>query len=132
MKIDSKSPYKTILSLAWPQLLMMFFHFWIGFLDVYVAGLIDKNVQAALGIVTQILFFLLIVAISFANGSVSTISQSIGARKILRAKRYAALSLTISFVAGIILCILGLLFRDELAGVLGTPKEIFHICKYFF
>ncbi|GAB6887352.1 MATE family efflux transporter [Desulfothermus okinawensis JCM 13304] len=109
----------------------MFFHFWIGFLDVYVAGLIDKNVQAALGIVTQILFFLLIVAISFANGSVSTISQSIGARKILRAKRYAALSLTISFVAGIILCILGLLFRDELAGVLGTPKEIFHICKYF-
>ena len=131
MDIDTKSPYKTILSLAWPQLLMMFFHFWIGFLDVYVAGLIDKSVQAALGIVTQILFFLLIVAISFANGAVSTISQSIGANREIRAKRYASLCIIIAIFSGVILCVVGFLFRDKLTLLLGTPKEIFYICKYF-
>ncbi len=125
------SRLKIILSLAWPQVLMMFFHFWIGFLDVYVAGLIDSKVQASLGIVTQILFFLLIVAISFANGSVSTISQSLGGQRETRAKRYAMLSLEIAALAGIILCFLGFLFKKELVLILKTPRPLYEITTYF-
>ncbi len=131
MNIEKDSPYRTIISLAWPQLVMMFFHFWIGFLDVYVAGLIDKRVQASLGIVTQILFFLLIVAISFANGAVSTISQSLGAKREMRAKRYGTVCIEISLVAGVFLCGLGLTFRSQLTSLLGTPKELHAICEYF-
>lgn len=125
------SPIKMILSLAWPQVLMMFFHFWIGFLDVYVAGLIDSKVQASLGIVTQILFFLLIVAISFANGSVTTISQSLGARRENRAKKYGVLCLEIALVAGLILCLTGLFFKKGLVLALKTPEALYDITIYF-
>ena len=131
MNIDKNSPYKSIISLAWPQFLMMFFHFWIGFLDVYVAGLLNSKVQASLGIVTQILFFLLIVAISFANGAVSTISQSIGAGRENRAKRFACVCMEVGLISGLILCTFGLFFKEQLVHVLKTPKEIYYITSYF-
>ena len=131
MNIDKNSPYKAIISLTWPQFLMMFFHFWIGFLDVYVAGLLNSKVQASLGIVTQILFFLLIVAISFANGAVSTISQSIGAGRENRAKRFACVCMEVGLISGLILCTFGLFFREQLVHVLKTPKEIYYITSYF-
>ena len=69
--------YKTIWRLAWPQVLMMFFHFLIGFVDVWVAGRLGRDVQACMGLITQALFFFLVVALAMANGSVAAISQSL-------------------------------------------------------
>src|SRR6056297_1891851 len=88
-----RSHLDSIWRLAWPQTLMMVFHFLIGFVDVFVAGRIGDDVQASLGMITQTLLFFLIIAIALANGSVSAISQSLGAGKTLRAVRYVTLVL---------------------------------------
>ncbi len=124
--------YRVIWALAWPQILMMFFHFWIGFIDVYVAGRLDPKVQASLGLVTQMLFFLLIVAMSFSNGAVSTISQSLGAGKILRAKRYGYLCMEIALIGGSFLLGVGLVFNSFFLKLLRTPSSLVPITGYFF
>ncbi len=122
---------RAIWSLAWPQLLMMFFHFWIGFVDVYVAGRIDEQVQASLGIITQALFFFLIIAMALANGAVSAISQSLGARRPKRAQRYIVLGLSIVFAASLLLAGVSLGIRDLFLTLMQVPSEIRHITDYF-
>ncbi len=130
-RYGKRESYLAIWRLAWPQILMMFFHFWIGFIDVYVAGRIDSRVQASLGLVTQMLFFLLIVAMSFSNGAVSTISQSLGARRYLRARRFAYLCMEIALGAGFSLMLIGFFCRSVLIAILRTPLSLIPITDYF-
>lgn len=121
---ETARPYRTIWRLVWPQALMMFFHFWIGFADVYVAGLLNREVQAALGLITSCLFFLLIVAVAVANGSVASISQSMGAGREKRAARYVGLCLELALGMGALLSVAGMGAKDALLFVMRVPEVI--------
>jgi MATE family multidrug resistance protein len=63
--------FRIIWALAWPQILMMFLTFCIGFVDVYVGGRIDRETQAAIGVLSQAMFFFQVVAAAVANGAVA-------------------------------------------------------------
>lgn len=121
---ETARPYRTIWRLAWPQALMMFFHFWIGFADVYVAGLLNREVQAALGLITSCLFFLLIIGVAVANGSVASISQSLGAGREKRARRYVGLCLELGVAFGLLFLVLGTSAKDALLFVMRVPQSI--------
>lgn len=124
------SPTRTIWRLAWPQVLMMLFHFLIGFVDVWVAGRISREVQASMGMVSQSFFIFLVVAIAVANGSVAVISQSMGAGLWRRVQRYVGLSLSSAGVFGAFLLVGGFMLRDTLIAVLQTPEELRPIMAY--
>ncbi|MCJ2163722.1 MULTISPECIES: MATE family efflux transporter [unclassified Pseudodesulfovibrio] len=127
----SHAPTRTIWNLAWPQLLMTMFHVLIGMADVWVAGYINREVQASLGIITQSLFFLLVVAMAVANGSVAAISQSIGAGLEKRAKRYIGLCLILACLLGAIFLFLGLPLKNMLLSALQVPFEMRPVTQYF-
>lgn len=118
---------REIWALTWPQALMMLFQFLVGMTDVVVAGEIDSNVQAALGIINQCQFFLLVFGFAVVNGGVTAMSQSMGADKALRAERY--IGLLFKLVGGICLLILlaGYIFREALFTALQVPGEIFSL-----
>ncbi|UIJ37578.1 MATE family efflux transporter [Desulfobaculum bizertense] len=126
-----KASYRAIWNLSWPQILMMFFHFWVGFIDVYVAGKLNREVQASLGLITNCLFFLLIIAQSVANGAVAAVSQSMGAELRRRAQRYIGLCMELALLGGVAIMGVGLLFRDELLLLLQVPPEIQSITSEF-
>lgn len=126
-----QTPYRTIWSLSWPQILMMFFNFLIGFVDVWVAGRINREVQASLGLITQSLFFFLIIATAVSQGAVAAIGQSLGAGKPLRAKRYAGLCMILGLVFGFVILLLGLPLEDVLLWALQVPEAIAPITDYF-
>ncbi|MFI3271146.1 MAG: MATE family efflux transporter [Pseudomonadota bacterium] len=123
---------RSIWRLTWPQMLMMLFHFLIGFTDVWVAGRIDANVQASFGIVTQCMFFLLVVATAMASGAVASISQALGACKYQRARRYILLITYAGFAAGLIIASIGLLFREPFLRLLMVPEDILPVAVYFW
>ncbi|BCS87025.1 MATE family efflux transporter [Pseudodesulfovibrio sediminis] len=127
----SRAPYRTIWNLAWPQVLMMLFHFLIGLTDVWVAGYINREVQASLGIISQSLFFLLVVAMAVANGSVAAISQSLGAGLFKRVKRYVGLCIILAGLLGGIFTIVGLPLKDLLLLALQVPHEMRPVTEYF-
>jgi putative MATE family efflux protein len=128
---DPDRPYATIFRLAWPQVLMMFAHFFVGFVDVYVAGKLSSEVQASLGVITSSLFFMLIIAISVANGAVAAISQSIGAGKERRAGRYVGLSLGLAVTAGFVILGVGWFVQGLFLDLLQVPPEIKDVARYF-
>lgn len=128
---DPDRPYATIWRLAWPQILMTFAHFFIGFVDVYVAGKMNTEVQASLGMITSSLFFMLIIAISVANGGIAAISQSIGRGKEDRARRYVGLLLQIGVVAGMVILSAGYFLQDIFLDLVQVPDEIRGVAEYF-
>jgi putative MATE family efflux protein len=125
------APYHTIWNLAWPQIIMMVFHFFIGLVDVWVAGHINREVQASLGIISQSLFFLLVVAMAVANGAVAAISQSMGAGLHKRVKRYVGLCLIFGVILGGVFLIIGLPAKDLLVSALQVPQEMRPVTEYF-
>ena len=128
---DSGATFRLIWSLAWPQVLMMLAHFLIGFVDVVVAGRIDREVQASMGLMTQCLFFFLIIAIALANGSVAAISQSMGAGLPRRVRRYVGLCLMLAAGFGAIFLFIGLPLQGLLLDALQTPESIREISGEF-
>ena len=48
------SLWANIWQLSWPMLLIMIFNFLVAFTDIYVAGLINPKVQAAVGFVVTL------------------------------------------------------------------------------
>ncbi|PKN09799.1 MAG: MATE family efflux transporter [Deltaproteobacteria bacterium HGW-Deltaproteobacteria-8] len=131
MQIEStQSTSRLIWTLTWPQVLMMVFHFLIGFADVWVAGQIDARLQAALGIITQSLFFFLVIATAVAGGGVAAITQSLGAGKILRAERYVGLCLLVAVVFGLIFPLVGLPTKGLFVRMLQVPQEIAPLTEY--
>ncbi len=127
----SRTPYRIIWNLAWPQILMMLFHFLIGMADVWVAGYIDREVQASLGIISQSLFLLLVVAMAVANGAVAAISQSTGAGLHTRVKRYVGLCIILAGIMGGTFLILGLPLKNLLIDALQVPDKMQPITEYF-
>ncbi len=113
-----------IWNLAWPQILMMFLFFCVGFTDVWAAGRISAGVQAAFGLISQCITFLLVVSMAASSGAMATISQSIGAGRMARARRYVALITMGGFVAGIVVAMLALALEGPLLAILMIPKDI--------
>lgn len=122
--VSSVVSTREIWTLTWPQLLMMLFQFLIGFTDVWVAGRIHADVQAALGLVMQCFFFFMVIGIAIANASVSAMSQSLGAGRPQRAKRYLGLVLNMSLVMCAVAVLLGYFLRDQLMWLLQVPEAI--------
>ncbi|MBA4358545.1 MAG: MATE family efflux transporter, partial [Desulfovibrio sp.] len=121
---------RLIWSLSWPQVLMMVFHFLIGFVDVWVAGRIDYRMQASLGIITQSLFFFLVIATAVAGGGVAAISQSLGAGRTLRAERYIGLCLIVAVVFGLLFPLVGLPAKGLFVRLLQVPQDIAPLTEY--
>ncbi|NLY41134.1 MAG: MATE family efflux transporter [Desulfovibrionales bacterium] len=124
------APYATIWGLTWPQLVMMFFHFLIGFVDVWVAGRIGRDVQACMGVMTQAMFFFLVIGTALANGSVTAISQSTGAGLHRRIERFVGLSVSLGLLTGILIFALGLTFAHEFLLMLRIPTDVQPIAAY--
>lgn len=128
---QDRASFAAIWKLTWPQMLMMIAHFLIGFVDVYVTGRIGREVQAAMGLITQSLFFFLVLAFAVANGSVAAISQSLGACRFDRAKRYVGLSLALALGFGALLFIGGNALQGLFLRLLQVPTEIRPQTEFF-
>lgn len=127
-QIANKSDIKTFLreswSMSWPIILIMFFEFTTGLADVYIAGRVGKETQAAYGFIIQLYFVFIIVGNALTVGAVSVISRlfTAGNKGELSEAIYSTLSMTI--VAGLILGIGGFLFTDDIIVLMNIPQAL--------
>ncbi len=109
---------------AWPLTLFMFFEFLIGLTDVYVAGRVGKNVQAAYGFVVQFYFMFIVIANALTVGTVSIVSRlyTSGDRSDLASAVYS--SLVSAALAGLIVAGLGITLAPAVIRLLNIPGEL--------
>ncbi len=72
---DVKGYLEESWAIGWPMVLIMLFDFLISLTDVYIAGRVGKEVQAAYGFIVQLYFVFAVVATALNVGAVSVISK---------------------------------------------------------
>ncbi|WP_303701421.1 MATE family efflux transporter [Flexistipes sinusarabici] len=106
------------------MILIMVFMFFISLTDVFIAGRISKDVQASVGLVSQVYFIFVVVATASNVGTVSVISRLYGSDD-LDTYRNAVYSILLTiFVAGVVLSILGVLLSSIIIKLLNVPESI--------
>ena len=81
------------------------YSFFVGLTDVFVAGFISPNVQAAVGFVTQLYFIVVILANAISIGILAMISRAVGAAQLEKAVSIAKQSLILGCLIALILAI---------------------------
>jgi putative MATE family efflux protein len=113
---------------SWPMTLIMFFEFLISLTDVYVAGRISKEVQAAYGFVIQIYFICVVVANALTVGTVSVVSRIFTAQPRQGDRRDLAeavfSSVATAGAAGLVVCAAGMVLLPYIIGVLNIPEAL--------
>ena len=120
-----------IWQISWPMLLIMMFMFMVGFADIYVAGLINPEVQAAVGFIGVLYFLLIILANAISIGTVALVSRNIGAGDNAKATANAKQSLIFGFFVAVALTIAAYVFSRQIIAVAGFPPEISAIGETF-
>ena len=124
--------WMNIWQISWPMFLIMIFNFFVGLTDVYVAGFISPEVQAAVGFVSQIYFLIIIIANAISIGTLALVSRAVGAGNTKNALETAKQSLLFSVFIAVALTAAGLVFSKEVISASGFPAKIQDISEHFF
>jgi MATE family multidrug resistance protein len=125
------SLWENIWRISWPMFLIMVFSFLVGFADVYVAGFIGPEVQAAVGFISQIYFLITIIANAISIGTLALISRAIGAGDTKRAIAVARQSLIFSLLVAAAITAVCLIFYREIISLAGFPAATRIIAEKF-
>lgn len=106
--------------------LIMFFEFLITLTDVYIAGKISKEVQAAYGFVTQIYFIFTVIGNALTVGTVSVISRLCESIEDESYSRTVFSTVITSIVSGLILGLGGILLTPTIFTLLDIPDTLKH------
>jgi multidrug resistance protein, MATE family len=111
-------------SMGWPMMIIMFFEFLTGFIDIFVAGRISKEIQAAYGFVIQLYFVFIIVGNAFSIGVVAVVSQIFTSKNGDRLSEavYSAVAATV--VLGATLGISGVFLTPVIIDLLHIPPGL--------
>ena len=122
---------KAIWELTWPQLAMMTCQFVIGITDAWAGGQIGPEAQATIGFITQFQMVFMALAMAASGGAVASVSQSLGAGRTLRARRYVALTVCTCVGAGMLIALASGVFRVPLLELAHTPQAMFSLATLF-
>lgn len=128
----SDIPYNEIWTLVWPQTATMLCTIIISLTDVYVGGKINSTVQASIGVGAQLHALFMVIGTSIGVGAISAVSQSLGAKRFGRAKKYAGLVIIYAVFMAILLAFLGYAFRFQIMDLLQVRKEMLDTAIMFF
>ena len=121
-----------LLRLTLPQMGLMFCHLAISMTDVWTAGRLGPEAQAATGVVAQIFALLMLLTSLVASGCMATVSQSLGAGLARRANRYAGLIIMLSAAMGIFVAALALLLEPVIFRLMGISRDLEPVLSVFF
>lgn len=122
--IINGSTWQAIWHMSWPLLLNMATISIASFADIWVAGKLGSNTQAAIGICGQIGFFMIMLAVALSAGTTALVSRFWGAGDYKGAVDAARYSLIFALAFGIVSTIIGLLFSRPLVRMLGAAPEV--------
>lgn len=127
--MTTKSVAPLICELAVPTIISMLVTAFYNMADTFFVGKINTQSTAAVGIVFTVMALIQSCGFFFGHGTGNYISRKLGAREYENAAIMAATGFFFAFICGVIFGILGLLFLDPFAVVLGSTPTILPYTK---
>ncbi len=123
-------PFGTIWGLVWPQMMMLLCSIVVNLTDIWAAGRISSDVQAAVGLSFQIQVLLMVFGWALGAGGMAAVSQSMGAGHVMRARNYVGLVISSCVVVAVLLALLTGAFRGSVLALLQTPDSLMPVTEY--
>jgi MATE family multidrug resistance protein len=130
-ELTQGSLWKNIWHLSWPTFFIMVFNFFVGLADLYVAGFIGPDVQAAIGFVSQLFFIVIIVANAIGIGTIAMVSRAVGGANAGRAVEIARQSILFGVAVAVFITAATILWCREIVALAGMPGEIRVVAEDF-
>lgn len=130
-RLSATVPFGTIWGLVWPQTVMMLCTMIIGLTDIWVAGRISFDVQASIGLSTQLQAFLMVLGMALGAGAMASVSQSLGAGRRKRGQRYAGLVITVAVGMALGLALVAYGTRGGILTLLQVPDTLHPLTTFF-
>ncbi len=118
------STWAAIWHMSWPLMLNMATIALASFSDIYVAGRLGPDAQAAIGIGGQVWFFLIILVIALSSGTTALVSRFWGAGERDSTIRAARESIVYAFIFGAASAAAGLIACRFLLHILGASPHV--------
>jgi len=116
---------RLICSLAVPTIASMLVTALYNTADTYFVGQLNNNsASGAVGVVFSLMAVIQAVGFFFGHGSGNYISRQLGQQKSDSAGEMAATGVTLAFLSGLIIAVLGQIFCSPLATLLGSTPTI--------
>ena len=123
---------RTICRLAVPCIISMLVTAFYNMADTFFVGLLKSNAATgAVGVVFSMMALIQAVGFFFGQGSGNFISRELGRRNPEAASNMAATGFFSAMAAGLVLCVLGQLFLEPLAYLLGSTHTILPYAKAY-
>ncbi len=123
-------PFRTIWGLVWPQMMMLLCSIVVNLTDIWAAGRISSDVQAAVGLAFQLQVFLMVFGWALGAGGMAAVSQSMGAGHVRRAQNYVGLVICSCVAVAVVLALLTGAFRGPVLFLLQTPESLMSVTEY--
>lgn len=122
--IVTGSTWAAIWHMSWPMIVQMLIVSAASFVDVWVAGKLGSDVQAAIGICNQIWFLMLLMTVALSSGTMALVSRFWGARDYPSAIEAGRQSLICGTIFGVVSTIAGLLAAKPLLAMSGAHNSV--------
>ena len=115
---------KLVCSLGVPTIISIRVTTFYNMVDTFFVGKINNQATAAVGVVFSVMTLIQAIGFFFGHGSGNYISRKMGERDYESAEKMASFSFFMSFFAGILVMVIGLIFMRPIALWLGSTKTI--------
>ena len=121
---------RTICSLAVPCIISMLVTSFYNMADTFFVGMLKSNAATgAVGVVFSMMAVIQAVGFFFGQGSGNYISRLLGKKQYQKASQVAATGFFTALGAGLLICIVGQIFLEDLAYLLGSTDTILPYTK---
>ena len=118
-----------VCQMAVPTIISMLVTSFYNMADTFFVGKINTQATAAVGVVFSVMAFIQACGFFFGHGSGNYISRRLGGGEFEEANKMATTGFVWAFLVGTISGILGLIFLEPLASVLGSTETILPYTK---
>ena len=125
MKLSDHFTIKKLLRFTIPSITMMVFTSIYGVVDgLFVSNCAGKTAFAALNFIMPFIMMLSAVGFLFGTGGSALVSKYMGEGEHEKAEQIFTQNVVTSFLGGVVLAILGIIFMPRVAAILGAEGEL--------
>ena len=122
----------SLLKFAFPTMVMMVFMSLYTIVDgIFVSRLVGSNALSAVNIVYPVINLMFACGIMLSTGGSAIVARQIGEKKESEARENFSLIALVSFLVGVVILAVGILFLEPLCNVLGATPLILSDCKRY-
>lgn len=132
MQLSDHFTIKKLLKFTIPSIAMMVFTSIYGVVDgLFVSNCAGKTAFAALNFIMPFIMMLSAVGFLFGTGGSALVSKYMGAGEQEKAEQIFTQNIITSFLCGVVLAILGLIFMPNVAAFLGADGELLKLSTLY-